>query len=69
MVKVTRLDGVEFVLNGELIEHIEATPDSVITLTNGKKWVVLETVDEVVRRVVQYRRSLRPYLTPVEVAE
>jgi flagellar protein FlbD len=69
MVKVTRLDGAEFVLNAELIEHIEATPDSVITLMTGKKWVVLESVDEVVRRVVQYRRSLRPYLTPVEVTE
>ena len=69
MVKVTRLDGMDFVLNAELIEHIEATPDSVITLMTGKKWVVLESVDEVVRRVVQYRRSLRPYLTPVEVTE
>jgi flagellar protein FlbD len=69
MVKVTRLDGMDFVLNAELIEHIEATPDSVITLTTGKKWVVLEPVDEIVRRVVQYRRSLRPYLTPVEVTE
>lgn len=56
MIKVTRLDHSELVVNAELIETIEATPDTVITLTGGKKLVVSEDVEEVVRRVMEYRR-------------
>ena len=48
----------EFVLNAELIETVEATPDTVITLTNGKKLIVEETMDAVVRLVMDYRREL-----------
>jgi len=56
MIKVTRLDHSELVVNAELIETIEATPDTVITLTSGKKLVVSEDVEEIVRRVLEYRR-------------
>jgi flagellar protein FlbD len=56
MIKVTRLDHSELVVNAELIETIEATPDTVITLTSGKKLVVSEEVEEIVRRVLEYRR-------------
>lgn len=55
MIKVTRLDHSELVVNAELIETIEATPDTVITLTSGKKLVVSEDVEEIVRRVLEYR--------------
>jgi Uncharacterized protein, possibly involved in motility len=48
----------DFVLNADLIETIEETPDTVITLTNGKKLIVAESMDEVVRRVMDYRRAL-----------
>jgi flagellar protein FlbD len=48
----------EFVLNADLIETIEQTPDTVITLTNGKKLIVSESMDEVVRLVMEYRRAL-----------
>jgi flagellar protein FlbD len=48
----------EFVLNAELIETIEETPDTVVTLTNGKKLIVEESMDEIVRRVMEYRRAL-----------
>jgi flagellar protein FlbD len=41
-----------------LIEHIEATPDTVITLTTGQKFMVLETAEEVIDRVIAYRKSL-----------
>lgn len=58
MIKVTRLNGNELVLNAELIETIEETPDTVITLTNGKKLVVEETLEEIVRRVMDYRRAI-----------
>jgi flagellar protein FlbD len=58
MIKVTRLDHSELVVNAELIETVEATPDTVITLTSGKKLVVSEDVDEIIRRVMEYRRHV-----------
>ena len=58
MIRVTRLNGTEFSVNAELIEQIESTPDTVITLTTGNNIVVRETVDEVTRRVVSYRASI-----------
>jgi flagellar protein FlbD len=58
MIYVTRLNHTPVVLNCDLIEHIETTPDTVISLTNGQKMMVLESADEVVDRVVRYRRSI-----------
>jgi len=64
MIKLTkfnsesRKDG-EFILNAELIQTIESTPDTVITLVNEKKFIVEESADEVVRRVMKYRRALK----------
>ena len=58
MIRLTRLNHVPLVLNSDLIEHIEITPDTVISLTTGQKMVVLETADEVVQRVVEFRRSI-----------
>ena len=51
----------EFVLNAEIIETIEETPDTVVTLTNGKKLIVDEPMDEIVRRVMKYRRTLHQF--------
>ena len=48
----------DFALNAELIETVEQTPDTVITLTNGKKYIVGEPVQEVVRKIVEYRRLI-----------
>jgi flagellar protein FlbD len=56
MIGLTRLNGRPLVVNAELIETVEATPDTVVSLTNGKKFVVLEDPEEVVERVVRYRR-------------
>lgn len=60
MIKVTKLKAQDrdFVLNAELIETIEETPDTVITLTSGKKIIVEESMDEIVRKVMDYRRAL-----------
>ena len=58
MIKVTRINGAEMVLNADLIETLEATPDTVIALTNGKKLMVKEKVDEVVDKVIEYRRRI-----------
>ncbi|MBZ4666233.1 flagellar FlbD family protein [Mahella sp.] len=56
MIKLTRLNGKEFVVNDDLIEMMEATPDTVITMTNGSKIVVSESVDEVIKRIIAFRR-------------
>lgn len=59
MIKVTRLNGKEIVVNAELIQFLEETPDTLITLQNHEKIVVKEGVDEVIRRVIEYSRSIR----------
>src|SRR3974377_2411933 len=58
LVRLTRLNHASVVLNSDLIEHIDITPDTVITLTNGQILRVLETAEEVIRRVVDYRRRI-----------
>ncbi len=58
MIKVSKLNGTEYYINADIIEFIEATPDTLITLASGKKLVVLETVEEVVQRVIEYRRKV-----------
>jgi flagellar protein FlbD len=58
MIHVTRLNQSSVVLNSDLIEQIESTPDTLITLTNNQKLIVLETADEIVERIRLYRRSI-----------
>ncbi|MCD6420076.1 MAG: flagellar FlbD family protein [Synergistetes bacterium] len=58
MIKLRRLNGKEFVLNAELIETIEKTPDTVITLINEHKYVVEDDVDEVIGKVIEYKQKL-----------
>jgi flagellar protein FlbD len=58
VIHLTRLGHHDFVLNAELILTVERTPDTVVTLVNGMKYMVEEPVDEVVRRVVAYRRAV-----------
>jgi len=57
MIVVTRFDHSEFVLNAEFIQSVESTPDTHIVLFNGHSYVVLESRDEVVQRVLDYRRA------------
>ncbi len=58
MVSVTRLNNTAFFLNPDLVEFIEETPDTVLTLSTGKKLVVSESAAEVVARITEYKRSL-----------
>ncbi|UOF89364.1 flagellar FlbD family protein [Fodinisporobacter ferrooxydans] len=58
MIRLTRLNGSKMVVNGLFVEMIEATPDTVITLTTGKKIVVKEPVDAVIDAVVQFYRTV-----------
>jgi flagellar protein FlbD len=59
MIQLTRINRAPVVLNSDLIQHIETTPDTVISLTNGQKFMVIETVEEVVKRVVAFRRAIQ----------
>ena len=61
MIALTRLDKRVVVLNAELIKMIEATPDTIITLINGDILVVRESVDEVVRRAIDFARQVRSF--------
>ncbi|MCS7263431.1 MAG: flagellar FlbD family protein [Armatimonadetes bacterium] len=58
MILVHRLDGAPFYLNAELVETIESTPDTVIVLVNGHKYIVREPTEEVIARILNYRRFL-----------
>ena len=58
MVYLTRLNHAQLVLNPDLIEYIEATPDTVITMTTGHVIRVREGVDQIVEKIVAYRRLL-----------
>ena len=56
MIKITRLNGTVLVVNADMIEFLEATPDTIVTLTDGRKLIAKESVDEVVEKVVEYKK-------------
>jgi len=57
MIKVSRLNGKEFVINCEIIKTIEATPDTVICLTTGEKIMVKESLDHIIELTMKYRKK------------
>lgn len=70
MVRLTRLNHAPIVLNSDLIEHIDITPDTVISMTTGQVFRVLETAEEVVARIVEFRRRTNELPNPSDpVAE
>ncbi len=66
MIKLTRLNGDEFILNASLIQYVESRPDTFVTLTTSERLIVKETVDTVVKRCLDYSRAVRliPALRP-----
>ncbi|MBW9151936.1 flagellar FlbD family protein [Clostridium estertheticum] len=58
MIKLTGLNNKQFVLNAEVIEKIEIMPETLITLTNGKKYIVIESTDEVIEEVIKYKNRI-----------
>lgn len=58
MISVTRLKGQVVAINPDLIECVEENPDTTVRLTSGEKLIVRESLDEIVERVVEYRRYL-----------
>ena len=59
MIQLTRINHAPVILNADLIEHIETTPDTVISMTNGQKYIVLEVAQDVVQKVIDFRREIQ----------
>ena len=58
MIRVTRLNGEQFALNPDLIERVEAHPDTVVVLVDGTKYVVRESVEDVLQEIREYRAGI-----------
>ena len=58
MIELTKLNRKKFILNSDLIETVESTPDTVITLRNGKLYIVAETPEEIVDITLKYKRQM-----------
>jgi flagellar protein FlbD len=58
MIKLTGLNNKEVILNADHIEKLEAVPESLITLTNGNKYIVLESTDEIINKVIEYKNKI-----------
>lgn len=58
MIELTRLNGTPMMLNSDLIKTAEASPDTMLTLIQGEKLIVRETIQEVLERVLDYRGRL-----------
>jgi len=58
VIEVTKLNSKKIVVNAEMIETIETTPNTIITTTTGKKIIVLEMVEEIMDLVIEYKRKI-----------
>jgi len=58
MIELTGLNKEEFILNAEVIEKIETMPETLITLTNGKRYIVLESTEVVMQKILRYKRKI-----------
>lgn len=61
MIKITAFNNKELYLNPDLFEKIELTPDTVITLTNGKIYVVKDKPEDIINRIIEYRKKYSLY--------
>ena len=64
MIRVTRLDNRKIIINADLIESIEETPDTIIKFTTGRTIMVLEDLDRVLQSILEYRRKFPVYAIP-----
>lgn len=58
MIHLTGMNKKELILNAEHIEKIEQTPESIITLLNGNKYIVMESSEEIIKKVIEYKRQI-----------
>lgn len=66
MITVHRLNGTELVINVELIETVEATPDTTVTFTNGKKIMISESVDELLQKSLEYKKKIHLFSKSID---
>ncbi len=64
MIEVTKLNGENIIVNADHIESVEAQPDTALVLTNGKRIVIRDQIPEIVRKVIEYQRSIRTATGP-----
>jgi flagellar protein FlbD len=64
MIQLTRINRKPLVLNSDLIEHIEVTPDTVISMISGQKFMVLESADQVIQNIIAFRKTICAALPP-----
>jgi flagellar protein FlbD len=69
MILITRLDGKQLYINAELIQSLESTPDTVITLTNNTKLIAKEKPDVLVQRIMEYQRLIHSGTVTVKTGE
>lgn len=65
MIQLTRLNNSPLLVNSDLVKFVEQSPDTVITLVNGEKLLVREKADEVLNRIVEFRRSVLRGMVPI----
>ena len=58
MITITKLNGQKLTVNCELIETVETTPDTTITMTTGNKYIAVESIDEIIQKAVAYKQKL-----------
>ena len=58
MIALTRLNGQPVMVNADLIESVEATPDTVVTLTSGNKLIVRDTMEQVQQNIIDFKRKI-----------
>ncbi|OFI06813.1 flagellar protein FlbD [Clostridium acetireducens DSM 10703] len=58
MIKVLGLNNKEFILNEDHIEKIENVPETLITLSNGKKYLIKNSIDEVIEKIIKYKKNI-----------
>ncbi|MFT9847851.1 flagellar FlbD family protein [Aneurinibacillus sp. REN35] len=63
MIRLTRLNGKEYVVNALLIESLEETPDTLVTLVNGKKFVIKESIEEVLFSLTEFYKEINAIKT------
>lgn len=69
MIKLKLIQGSEIVVNSDLIEYIEATPDTIISLSTGRKIIVQDTVDDIIDKIVAFRSRIGVRVKNIECEE
>ena len=67
MIKVTRINNDSLVINADLIEFVEATPDTIISLTTGKKIMVKESIDDIIEKVTNFKKLSSGVAIPIRI--